>query len=235
MKKEAFIVSLSLIISIFVLVSSVHAALVTSQASIPSPQSVVTFDNFAPGFIFGDGPQQVGTPIGEDIVWTTTDPYNESVIGCDSYGLGPNGYWDCGKSGFTGLDTNSGDMIFTFNSGPVSSVGGFINYMPLESPNAVVSAYDCSNNLLESYDITVEAPISTPGAANAGGFRGISRPTADICQFRVSNQEVVLDDLTFSRQTAPAAIPTMTEWGMIIFMVLAGLGSVYYLRRRRPA
>ena len=31
----------------------------------------------------------------------------------------------------------------------------------------------------------------------------------------------------------PLPIPTMTEWGMIIFMVLAGLGSVYYLRRQR--
>jgi hypothetical protein len=30
-------------------------------------------------------------------------------------------------------------------------------------------------------------------------------------------------------------IPTLNEWGMIIFMVLAGLGSVYYLRRRRSA
>ncbi|HXX80638.1 MAG TPA: DNRLRE domain-containing protein [Thermodesulfovibrionales bacterium] len=29
------------------------------------------------------------------------------------------------------------------------------------------------------------------------------------------------------------SVPTMTEWGMIIFMILAGLGSVYYLRRRR--
>jgi hypothetical protein len=28
-------------------------------------------------------------------------------------------------------------------------------------------------------------------------------------------------------------VPTMTEWGMIIFMMLAGLGSVYYLRRQR--
>jgi hypothetical protein len=27
--------------------------------------------------------------------------------------------------------------------------------------------------------------------------------------------------------------PTMSEWGMIIFMVLAGIGSIYYLRRRR--
>lgn len=28
-------------------------------------------------------------------------------------------------------------------------------------------------------------------------------------------------------------VPTMTEWGMIIFMVIACLGSVYYLRRQR--
>lgn len=30
----------------------------------------------------------------------------------------------------------------------------------------------------------------------------------------------------------PANVPTMNEWGMIIFMALAGLGSVYYLRKR---
>jgi len=31
----------------------------------------------------------------------------------------------------------------------------------------------------------------------------------------------------------PASVPTMTEWGMILFMLLAGLGSVYYLKRQR--
>jgi hypothetical protein len=31
----------------------------------------------------------------------------------------------------------------------------------------------------------------------------------------------------------PVVVPTMTEWGMIIFMVLAGLGSLYYLRRHK--
>jgi hypothetical protein len=33
----------------------------------------------------------------------------------------------------------------------------------------------------------------------------------------------------------PLDVPTMTEWGMIIFMVFAGLGAVYYLRRQRRA
>ncbi len=33
----------------------------------------------------------------------------------------------------------------------------------------------------------------------------------------------------------PTAVPTMTEWGMIFFMVLAGIGSVYYLKRQHNA
>lgn len=31
----------------------------------------------------------------------------------------------------------------------------------------------------------------------------------------------------------PGCIPTMTQWGMIVFVVLAGLGAVYYIRRQR--
>jgi hypothetical protein len=31
------------------------------------------------------------------------------------------------------------------------------------------------------------------------------------------------------------AVPTMTQWGMILFMILAGIGSVYFLRRQRRA
>ncbi len=30
-------------------------------------------------------------------------------------------------------------------------------------------------------------------------------------------------------------VPTLNEWGMIIFMVLAGLGAAYYLRKRKTA
>jgi hypothetical protein len=36
---------------------------------------------------------------------------------------------------------------------------------------------------------------------------------------------------TFQGPT-PATIPTMTQWGMIIFVVLAGVGAVYFMRRK---
>ena len=36
-------------------------------------------------------------------------------------------------------------------------------------------------------------------------------------------------------QQVPTPIPTMNEWGMIIFMILAGSGAAVYLRRQRRA
>jgi hypothetical protein len=35
------------------------------------------------------------------------------------------------------------------------------------------------------------------------------------------------------QQQPPAVVPTMTEWGMFIFMVFAGIVSLYYLRKQR--
>jgi hypothetical protein len=50
-----------------------------------------------------------------------------------------------------------------------------------------------------------------------------------------SNQDPqeVCDTVTFTIGQRPPSIPTMTQWGMIVFMVLAGLGSVYYQRRKK--
>ena len=47
--------------------------------------------------------------------------------------------------------------------------------------------------------------------------------TADLADFLLYGVTGVPD---------PASVPTMTEWGMIIYLMLAGLGSVYYLKRK---
>ena len=41
--------------------------------------------------------------------------------------------------------------------------------------------------------------------------------------------------IDFSLSGQVTAVPTMTEWGMIIFMLFAGLGAFYYLRRQPRA
>jgi hypothetical protein len=48
-----------------------------------------------------------------------------------------------------------------------------------------------------------------------------------------SHGEVLGVDNVRLTVTAPASVPTLTEWGQISFLVLLGLTSVYFLRRRR--
>ena len=85
-------------------------------------------------------------------------------------------------------------------------------------------------------------------SCNAGEYREISsslntgantiiQVTYAITGSGTSSAGFSFDDFYVNTPEAPTptAVPTMTEWGMIIFMVLAGLGAVYYMRRQRRA
>jgi len=192
--------------------------------------TVIDFEQFAgTGYNFTFGPVQLGGLVGMDVVFTA-NPIGRgisgsgSVLGSGTYGLGPNGEWG-GNQTYSGLDSNAGWMTYTFNSDPVARVGGFLNYAPGAGTDVTIEALDAAGNTLESYRLAEVAPIDTPGGLNAGAFRGISRASADIAAFRVSNQFVVLDNLTFS--TAPVPEPTS------ILLVGTGVLSLVARARRR--
>jgi hypothetical protein len=196
--------------------------------------TAVDFSQFS-GFIptYTSGPVQIGGLVGEDITWSTTNATSQIGDGLDPYGFLTNGFWDSGRNGFTGLNDSTGTMTFRFNSGPVSTVAGFINYAPGSGPNVFISALDVNGNVLESYDVISLAPIITPGMFNAndGAYRGISRATADIYAFTVSNQFVALDDLMFSRQvTEPVPEPTAM---LLLGTGIAGMAAA--VRRGRKS
>ena len=64
--------------------------------------------------------------------------------------------------------------------------------------------------------------VSIPDAYKAGPIF----VTADVADFLVYGVAAERD---------PASVPTMNEWGMIIFTLLAGLGAIFYLRRQKSA
>jgi hypothetical protein len=218
-----------------------RASFVTSSSGLTSP-TVVDFSQFT-STTFGAGPTQVGGLVGENIVFTSSNSSTNggAVVGTlGHYGLGSNGFWNGGKtgtlpmSGITGLNVGTGTITFTFNTGPVAQVGGFINYAPSSGPDVMITALGSGGTVLESYDVNSLAPISTPGATSAGAFRGISRGSADIVAFQLSNEFVGLDNLTFTRQPG-AAGPAVPEPSSLV-LCAAALASLqaYRLMRRKP-
>lgn len=65
------------------------------------------------------------------------------------------------------------------------------------------------------------------------GIAGLARDNTNVPGTSWSN--LTVDTAIEIRSASINAVPSMTEWGMIIFIAVAGLGSVYYLRRHKRA
>ncbi len=66
--------------------------------------------------------------------------------------------------------------------------------------------------------------VCAAAPVNGVDQRGVTRPQGLHC-----------DIGAYEYVPTAAPIPTLTEWGMITFMLLAGLGAIYYMRRQRKA
>ena len=85
-------------------------------------------------------------------------------------------------------------------------------------------------------DIGFDITVDTSGNAYVCGVSDATwngpGAVAPLNAYSGGNDIVVLK-LSDPAAAANVAVPTMNEWGMIIFMLLAGLGSIHYMRRRR--
>jgi hypothetical protein len=135
----------------------------------------------------------------------------------------------------------------TGGSGPWVSFGGIVGYLAyydgswhnITTVNSnqwyhvKIVAFVSSH----TFDIYVD-DMNTPLITGANFRDGSSVTSLDYLSFNVFNafnpptteDQGFVDDVLV---TTPVSVPTMSEWGMIIFTVLAGSGAVYYMRRRR--
>jgi PEP-CTERM motif len=205
-----------------------HATLLTSNTL--SGTTVIDFSD-QPNQSGTFGAVQIGTLVGQNVTVASSSNSNGLYFNYNGWVLGDNGYWGNGKT-YVSLNDSNDSMLFAFNDGPVSAVGGFLNYAVsslLPTQDLIITALDSSMAVLESYDLTTLANIITPSGVNEGAFRGIQRGTSDIAYFQISGGLAnALDDLTFI-----SGATTVPEPGTLFLfgLALAGLG----IARRKKA
>ena len=200
-----------------------HASPVTTNSFVNA--ATYGFDAIAQPFTAGPETFAIGSNTG-----TYTSDYSNSVYGYDNgYGLDVNGNW-FGLGGYVGINSDSGTVRFDF-ANAVAAVGGYFNYAPFSYGDAILRIYGAGNTLVEVFNLTTDAPISTPYATNGGEFRGFQRDQADIFAFTISGAYAVVDDLTIGGTTdvSPVPLPATAP------LLMAALGGLGLMARRRKA
>ncbi len=173
------------------------------------------------GYCFGAGPVAIGYN-GYAVTYTATTSQSLLSGPGGGYGLGSNGNWY--NVAYAATNTSNTSIFLTF-AAPVTSVGGIMNYAPGYG-TPFLNAYDASNTLIASYDLSVAAGgISTPGGTDAGMFRGVSY-AGGISMIELQGGYALTQDLE-------AATATVPEPSTIVLMGAGMLGLVALRRRQR--
>ena len=207
------------------------AAATISLASTASAQTLLTssfggtqatsfIGSCVEGYCFGAGPVSVGYN-GYAVTYTATS--NGSLLSGPGggYGLGSNGSW--GNVAYAATNSTNTSIFLTF-AAPVTSVGGIMNYAPGYG-TPILNAYDASNTLIASFDLSVAGGgINTPGGSDAGMFRGVSY-AGGISMLELQGAYSLTQDLE--------AATTVPEPSTIVLMGAGMLGLVALRRRQR--
>jgi len=207
--------------------SGSQASLITTPP--PGQLTLIDFSQFA-----GANTLRVSSPvqISPGVTVSSTNP-DGSLLGSGPYHLNANGVWNGPLVGLD-LDTLGGDrytLAFHFTN-PVSVVGGIVNYSVFAGSgfsDVIMSALDTNGALLESWDVSAQAPITTPNGLDQGAFRGIALAQADISYFTLSNSAVALRDLTFGA----AEVPEPATFALVFAAILA-TGFARSIRAWKP-
>ena len=177
--------------------------------------------------LFTNGPETIAP----GITWTANGSTSVAVFGYDQgYGFGVNGTWAAGLP-MIGTDDETTGMRIDF-AAPVAGVGAYMNYSPQSGDPAVISIFDSTDTLLESYTLsfildTSQVGLNTTQAGyNLGEFHGFLQSTNNISYMTLSGSYIGAANL---ETVSVGAIPEPETYALM----MAGLGVMAFVARRR--
>ena len=194
-----------------------NATLLTDFMQLTGTTATVDLSPYAgAGKIQTTGPLNLGGSLGFLVEFNSTNS-DLSTLGSDDYGLGVNGRW--GGLPYVALDFDlfGGDgysMTFRFGKA-FRAAAARVNYAVPDLDDVLagvvygdvlMEALADDGSVLESYNLTQDAPVLTPNEVNGGSWRGVVRNSTDLYGLRFSNAGVVLRDLTLA-SPGPAVQP----------------------------
>jgi len=199
----------------------VFLMLIIFSSVLPTHAATLDFEGF------GDY-----APIGTtyDPMGITFNPNTQRV--CWGNSNGDPGNWGLeGTNGSNFLCFNGGNPGYTMElnfTSPQSSVSLDVSRSNGSSAGDTFTINAYNGLVLLNTQTVILGPINTWSTIIIN-TPGINRITWDGAG--VDFHPYGVDNLIFQQQAT--TVPTMDEWGMIIFMALAGLGAVSYLRRKK--
>lgn len=150
-----------------------------------------------------------------------------SVLGQGRYGIPGNGIIDL-PAVYAGLNSASGYAQFEFAT-PQSVFGAYFNYSTsfVGGGSAVISVLDADDVVLESWELTTAAPISTPGGVNEFEFRGIDLGTDNFTKFRFGGNYIAATSSADGTSRPPQGVSAPSVFALV------GLGFVLLGYSRR--
>ncbi len=131
--------------------------------------------------------------------------------------------WSHGYTGSVYTNLSSGSITLTLPA----NTGAFYFYA---EPNSfsVMTITATTNSGATS------GPINVNGSSGANGFGFVASAGDTIATITVSSSDAsgfAVGEFGIGSEI-PSTVPTMNEWGLVIFMLLGGLGSLYFLRKK---